>query len=348
MPDFDENTIGHGENPVENKTNLEAMSAAMDMFLTASDSLPFPDILDIDIKSEIDTLVGGHNDLAGFNFNDMPALEFEDVHDIRWFNSNSNQSTLDFNGADGEGPTMVNPNAVMPVVSLASNARSPSPSFRESHLTFSPATIKIPASQTKAVVDQQVSYAVKKDLVRNLQDVGAIAVDRQKRTAQVHTQVKLAKVTPILARPASTATSLIRTVTPTTTHVRKVVPAAVATTVPTTISSRTTVFSDGTGDDVRAQLRAFPKPAHFPYFKTAPNGWKNSVRHNLSLNKCFEKIEKPALNGAQRKGCLWAMNPAKISKMDDEVQKWSRKDPLAIRKAMLNPGECMLNNRINK
>lgn len=77
---------------------------------------------------------------------------------------------------------------------------------------------------------------------------------------------------------------------------------------------------------------------HFPYFKTAPNGWKNSVRHNLSLNKCFEKIEKPALNGAQRKGCLWAMNPAKISKMDEEVQKWSRKDPSAIKKAMVNPG----------
>lgn len=76
---------------------------------------------------------------------------------------------------------------------------------------------------------------------------------------------------------------------------------------------------------------------HFPYFKTAPNGWKNSVRHNLSLNKCFEKIEKPATNGGQRKGCLWAMNPAKIAKMDDEVQKWSRKDPMAIRKAMVYP-----------
>lgn len=76
---------------------------------------------------------------------------------------------------------------------------------------------------------------------------------------------------------------------------------------------------------------------HFPYFKTAPNGWKNSVRHNLSLNKCFEKIEKPATNGGQRKGCLWAMNPSKIAKMDEEVQKWSRKDPMAIRKAMVVP-----------
>lgn len=77
---------------------------------------------------------------------------------------------------------------------------------------------------------------------------------------------------------------------------------------------------------------------HFPYFKTAPNGWKNSVRHNLSLNKCFEKIEKPSANGTnQRKGCLWAMNPEKITKMDEEVKKWSRKDPMAIKKAMVYP-----------
>jgi len=76
---------------------------------------------------------------------------------------------------------------------------------------------------------------------------------------------------------------------------------------------------------------------NFPYFKTAPDGWKNSVRHNLSLNKCFEKVEKP--NGSQRKGCLWALNPLKTSKMEEELQKWKRKDPESIRKSMSNPEE---------
>ncbi|XP_055544259.1 uncharacterized protein LOC129729594 isoform X2 [Wyeomyia smithii] len=50
---------------------------------------------------------------------------------------------------------------------------------------------------------------------------------------------------------------------------------------------------------------------HFPYFKTAPTGWKNSVRHNLSLNKCFQKVEKAADSSLQNlgKGSLWMVEP---------------------------------------
>uniref|UniRef100_A0A4W5MA69 Forkhead box N1 n=1 Tax=Hucho hucho TaxID=62062 RepID=A0A4W5MA69_9TELE len=75
---------------------------------------------------------------------------------------------------------------------------------------------------------------------------------------------------------------------------------------------------------------------HFPYFKTAPDGWKNSVRHNLSLNKCFEKVENK-IGNSSRKGCLWALNPAKIEKMQEELHKWRRKDPLTVRKSMARP-----------
>lgn len=73
--------------------------------------------------------------------------------------------------------------------------------------------------------------------------------------------------------------------------------------------------------------------------QTAPDGWKNSVRHNLSLNKCFEKVENKS-GSSSRKGCLWALNPAKIDKMQEELQKWKRKDPIAVRKSMAKPGEA--------
>ncbi|KAG7318671.1 hypothetical protein KOW79_018426 [Hemibagrus wyckioides] len=78
-----------------------------------------------------------------------------------------------------------------------------------------------------------------------------------------------------------------------------------------------------TGSLPVSEIYSFMKE-HFPYFKTAPDGWKNSVRHNL---------------GSSRKGCLWALNPAKIDKMEEEMQKWKRKDLTAIRRSMANPDE---------
>ena len=45
----------------------------------------------------------------------------------------------------------------------------------------------------------------------------------------------------------------------------------------------------------------------FPFFRGAYTGWKNSVRHNLSLNECFIKLPKSM--GRPGKGHYWAIDP---------------------------------------
>ena len=45
---------------------------------------------------------------------------------------------------------------------------------------------------------------------------------------------------------------------------------------------------------------------NFPYFRHRGPGWRNSIRHNLSLNDCFIKAGR-ASNG---KGHFWAVHPA--------------------------------------
>ena len=45
---------------------------------------------------------------------------------------------------------------------------------------------------------------------------------------------------------------------------------------------------------------------NFPYFRHRGPGWRNSIRHNLSLNDCFIKSGR-ASNG---KGHFWAVHPA--------------------------------------
>ncbi|KAJ1983309.1 hypothetical protein H4R34_001364 [Dimargaris verticillata] len=66
-----------------------------------------------------------------------------------------------------------------------------------------------------------------------------------------------------------------------------------------------------------------------PFYQGKETGWQNSIRHNLSLNKCFIKISRN--NSEPGKGSFWTIDPKYLNCFADgvfkKVRTFTRKNP---------------------
>ena len=70
----------------------------------------------------------------------------------------------------------------------------------------------------------------------------------------------------------------------------------------------------------------------FPFFRGSYQGWKNSVRHNLSLNECFIKLPKAL--GRPGKGHYWTIDPAQEYMFEEGS---FRRRPRGFRRKAMKP-----------
>ncbi|XP_056269672.1 forkhead box protein R1 [Pseudoliparis swirei] len=59
---------------------------------------------------------------------------------------------------------------------------------------------------------------------------------------------------------------------------------------------------------------------HFPFFQTAPDGWKNTIRHNLCFNSSFRKTCNQLCRDGKRKSCFWHLTLDGHRRLRDEVR----------------------------
>uniref|UniRef100_H3BDD2 Forkhead box R2 n=1 Tax=Latimeria chalumnae TaxID=7897 RepID=H3BDD2_LATCH len=76
---------------------------------------------------------------------------------------------------------------------------------------------------------------------------------------------------------------------------------------------------------------------HFPFFQTAPDGWKNTIRHNLCFSNSFEKTSHFVSSGRNRKSCLWRLTPEGRRKLHEEIEAFPQEVLAIIQRSMNEP-----------
>ncbi|XP_005856837.1 PREDICTED: forkhead box protein R1 isoform X1 [Myotis brandtii] len=81
------------------------------------------------------------------------------------------------------------------------------------------------------------------------------------------------------------------------------------------------------------QIYSFTRQ-HFPFFRTAPEGWKNTIRHNLCFRASFEKVRASTQAGA----CLWKLTEEGRRRFEEEARALSSAQLERIQQCMSQPG----------
>ncbi|GMT29318.1 hypothetical protein PFISCL1PPCAC_20615, partial [Pristionchus fissidentatus] len=62
----------------------------------------------------------------------------------------------------------------------------------------------------------------------------------------------------------------------------------------------------------------------YPYYRTAADGWKNSIRHSLTTSKCFERVEERSPHDTRV--AIWKIRDEEINTVKSMLEKHRNKN----------------------
>ncbi|EHB08790.1 Forkhead box protein R1, partial [Heterocephalus glaber] len=86
------------------------------------------------------------------------------------------------------------------------------------------------------------------------------------------------------------------------------------------------------------QIYSFTR-LHFPFFRTAPEGWKNTIRHNLCFRDSFQKVPVSMQGEAnpRPRSCLWKLTEEGRHRFAEEARALASTRLESIQQCMSQP-----------